>query len=116
MRKEWREANKSRWIKHCKQGFSLIKRETTKEVEVKDEEEAEVEAMGAAKDEEKVMDKVKMIKEVTTRTTIHAVEDAVVEEATDQIGTMLIVIIMVNMVIMQVNVISRRRWRRMLIL
>jgi NAD+--asparagine ADP-ribosyltransferase len=106
MRKEWRETNKSRWINYCKQGFSLIKRETTKEVEVKDEEEAEVEAM----------DKVKMIKEVTTRTTIHAVEDAIVEEAADQIGTMFIVIIMVNMVIMQVNVIPRRRWRRMLIL
>jgi hypothetical protein len=57
--------------------------------------------VGAAKDEEKVVDKVKMMKEVTTRTTIHAVEDAVVEEAADQIGTMLIVIIVANMVIMQ---------------
>jgi hypothetical protein len=67
--------------------------------EIKDEEEAEVEAVGAAKDEEKVVDKVKMMKEVTTRTTIHAVEDAVVEEAADQIGTMLIVIIVAHMVI-----------------
>jgi DNA integrity scanning protein DisA with diadenylate cyclase activity len=72
--------------------------------------------VGAAKDKEKVVDKVKMMKEVTTRITIHAVEDAVVEEAADQIGTILIVIIMANMVIMQVNVIPRRMWRRMLIL
>jgi DNA integrity scanning protein DisA with diadenylate cyclase activity len=72
--------------------------------------------VGAAKDKEKVVDKVKMMKEVTTRITIHAVEDAVVEEAADQIGTILIVIIMTNMVIMQVNVIPRRMWRRMLIL
>jgi hypothetical protein len=45
------------------------------------------------------VDKVKMMKEVTTKTTIHAVEDAVMEEAADQIGTILIVIIVANMVI-----------------
>jgi hypothetical protein len=56
--------------------------------------------MGTAKDEEKVVDKVKMMKEVTTRTTIHTVEDAVVEDVADQIGTMLIIIIVANMVIM----------------
>jgi hypothetical protein len=56
--------------------------------------------VGMAKDKEKVVDKVKMMKEVTTRTIIHTVEDAVVEDAADQIGTMLIIIIMANMVIM----------------
>jgi hypothetical protein len=56
--------------------------------------------VGMAKDEEKIVEKVKMMKEVTTRTTIHMVEDAVVEDAADQIGTMLIIIIVANMVIM----------------
>jgi hypothetical protein len=65
--------------------------------------------VGAAKDEEKVVDKVKMMKEITTRTTIHAIEDAVVEETADQIGTMLIVIIMTNMVIMQVKCYSEKK-------
>jgi hypothetical protein len=49
----------------------------TKEVEV----EVEVEAVGMAKDEEKVINKLKMKKEVST--TLHIIEDAVVKEAAE---------------------------------
>jgi hypothetical protein len=54
-----------------------MKRGMTKETEVEDE----VEAVGMAKDEEKVMDKLKMKKEVPT--TLHVVEDAVMEEVAE---------------------------------
>jgi hypothetical protein len=46
----------------------------TKEAEV------QIEAVGVAKDEEKVIDKLKMKKEVPT--TLHMVDDTVIEEAT----------------------------------
>jgi DNA-directed RNA polymerase specialized sigma24 family protein len=67
------------------------------EAEVEDKAEVEVEAVGVAKDEEKVTDKLKMKKEVPT--TLHVVEDTMVEEAAERIGTISIVIIMANMVI-----------------
>jgi hypothetical protein len=80
----------------------------TKEAEV------EVKAVGVAKDEKKVIDKLKMKKEVPT--TLHMVEDTVVEEAAERIGTISIVTIVANMVITQVNAIPKKKWRRMLIL
>jgi hypothetical protein len=80
----------------------------TKEAEV------EVKAVGVAKDEKKVIDKLKLKKEVPT--TLHMVEDAVVEEAAERIGTISIVTIVANMVITQVNAIPKKKWRRMLIL
>jgi hypothetical protein len=90
----------------------------TKEAEVEDEAEVEVEveveAVGVAKVEEKVIDKLKMKKEVPT--TLHVVEDAVVEEAAERIDTISIVTIVANMVITQVNAIPKKRWRRVLIL
>jgi hypothetical protein len=86
----------------------------TKEAEVEDEAEVEVEAVGIAKNEEKIINKLKMKKEVST--TLYMVEDAIVEEAAKRIDTISIVIIMVNMIITQVNAISKKRWRRMLIL
>jgi hypothetical protein len=57
-----------------------------------------------------VVDKTKMKKKLTTTTTttttMHVIEDAIMVKAVDQIDTVLIVIIMVNMVIMQVSVIK----------
>jgi hypothetical protein len=53
-----------------------------------------------------VMDKVKMKKEPTT--TMHVVENAVMVETVAQIGTMLIIIIVINMIIIQASVIMRK--------
>jgi hypothetical protein len=76
----------------------------TKEVE----DEVEDEAMGVVEAVKKVIDKLKMKKEVPT--TLHVVE------AAERIGTISIIIIMANMVITQVNAIPKKRWRGMLIL
>ena len=61
-----------------------------------------------------VVDKKKMQKEETI--TIHAVEDEAEAETVEQIGTILNVTIVVNMVTMQTNVMPKKRWRRMPIL